>query len=76
MLRYLIFLGTSKDFVLRYVFTCNNGSRAAAALRAADAAATILEDDVEGSKPKLPMFVLLKELLTKLPDGGLELSPF
>ena len=40
------------------VITCKSGSSAAAALKAADAAATILGDAVGGSREKLPLLLL------------------
>ena len=40
------------------VITCKSGSSAAAALKAADAAATILVDAVGCSREKLPLLLL------------------
>ena len=50
--------------------TCNNGSRAAAALRAADAAATMLFDAFELSRLKLVILLLFRLLVIKLLEEG------
>ena len=65
--------------VSRYLngyFTCSNGSRAAAALRAADAAATMLVEAFEFSRLKLAILLLLRLLVIKLfEEGDLSLLP-
>ena len=53
-----------------YSRTCSNGSRAAAALRAAEAAATILEDEFEFSWLKFERPSLFMLLVIILFDAG------